>query len=45
MVTINTGVDVSNGRVTKSFEVIPSMGGPPKVSQVAEDIRVRPSPL
>lgn len=41
VVTINTGVDISAGRVTKSFEVIPSMGHPAKISQVDGETRVR----
>lgn len=41
VVTINTGVDVSQGRITKSFEIIPSMAAPPRISQIDADVRVR----
>ena len=40
VVTINTGVDISNGRITKSFEVIPSMAAPPKISMIDQHVRV-----
>ena len=40
MVTINSGVDVSYGRVTKALEVIPSMAKPVKISMVDAHTRV-----
>ena len=41
VVTINSGVDVSYGRVTKAIEIIPSMARPAKISQIDGYTRVR----
>ncbi|KFM26921.1 hypothetical protein F751_4982 [Auxenochlorella protothecoides] len=38
VVSANTGVDVSGGRVTKTFEVIPSMAVPVTSSVLREDV-------
>ena len=35
--TINTGVDVSRGRVTKAFEIIPQMAARPHSSDIVKD--------
>ena len=40
MVTINSGVDISYGRVTKALEIIPSMARPSKISQIDAHTRV-----
>ena len=40
VVTINSGVDVSYGRVTKALEIIPSMAKPVKISMVDAHTRV-----
>lgn len=37
VVTINTGVDVSEGRVVKAFESIPSMSIPQQASEIVQD--------
>ena len=41
VVTINSGVDISYGRVTKALEIIPSLARPAKISQIDAYTRVR----
>jgi hypothetical protein len=40
VVSANTGVDVSRGRVTKSFEVIPSMAKPIVATKLTQDVQI-----
>jgi len=41
VVAANTGVDVSNGRVTKTFEIIPSMAEPVPTTVVVGNVDVK----
>ena len=42
VVTVNTGVDVSHGRVAKAFEVIPSLARSRSSAELTESLRMPP---